>query len=130
MWASWCGNCKKELPILAELADIYRDQGLGLLLVSADTPDAYPAARALLNDLGIDRPAYYLAGSVAAFKRTVHPRWKGAIPATFLIDSEGKVRFFWNGPVAADELAPVVQRYLSGEVVDGELDVAARPVAP
>lgn len=126
LWASWCGSCKKELPLLMELDTVYRNHGIGLLLVSADEESALPAARSLLDELQIHRPAYFIAGSVADFKRTLYPRWKGGVPATFLIDATGKVRYFWNGPVLAEEVSPVVQGFLSGEAIDGESDVAAR----
>jgi protein-disulfide isomerase/peroxiredoxin/uncharacterized membrane protein len=35
-WASWCGPCKKEMPILNELYSRYKDQGLKVIGVTVD----------------------------------------------------------------------------------------------
>lgn len=128
LWASWCGSCKKELPMLQQVADAYGPHGLGLITVTADAPEALPKARQLLEGAGLKHEdRYYLAGRVSLFKRALDPRWKGAIPATFLLDGTGEVRYFWNGPVFADEIREVVQRYLAGETVDGMTDVTVGP---
>ncbi len=31
MWASWCGPCKREIPNLAEINNLYKDKGLTVL---------------------------------------------------------------------------------------------------
>jgi thiol-disulfide isomerase/thioredoxin len=38
-FATYCEPCKKEMPELARLYDAYKDQGLGVMLVSIDKPD-------------------------------------------------------------------------------------------
>lgn len=38
-FATYCEPCKKEMPELARLYDAYKDQGLGVLLVSIDKPE-------------------------------------------------------------------------------------------
>ena len=48
------------------------------------------------------------------------------IPAgPFLLDAAAKVRYFWNGPVLAHEITPIVQGLLAGEPTDGMTDYAA-----
>ena len=116
--------------MLAQVHQEYGAHGLGLVLISADEPHLLPAAREMLDQVGISKDAYYLAGRLSVFKRTVDPRWEGAVPATFLIDRKGRVRYFWNGPVMAEEISPVAQGFLLGEDIDGMSDFAAKPVAP
>jgi thiol-disulfide isomerase/thioredoxin len=38
-FATYCDPCKKEMPELARLYDTYKDQGLGIMLVSIDKGD-------------------------------------------------------------------------------------------
>lgn len=128
VWASWCGSCKRELPMMREVQKAYAEHGLGLVLVSVDdTVEGLKAARQLLDETGIKDHAYYLASRVSSFKAAIDPRWQGAIPSTFLLDSAGDVRYFWNGPVMADEISPIAQGFLSGENIDGMADLAAKP---
>ncbi len=38
-FATYCEPCKKEMPELSRLYDAYKDQGLGVMLVSIDKPE-------------------------------------------------------------------------------------------
>ena len=42
-FATYCDPCKKEMPELARLYDTYKDQGLGVMLVSIDKGDEQKA---------------------------------------------------------------------------------------
>jgi thiol-disulfide isomerase/thioredoxin len=120
LWASWCGSCKAEVPVLTDLIAGLEGSGLSLLLISADrSPDRAKAA-AFLRERNLPLPGYLLAGKVNAFIRAINPRWDGGIPATFLFDSEARLRFYWAGPVQAHEVLPVLQGFLAGEAIDGE----------
>lgn len=120
VWASWCGSCKAELPVLTELIAGLEDSGLSLLLISADPSTDRKKAAAFLAERGLPLPGYLLAGKVGAFKRALNPRWNGGIPATFLFDANARLRFYWAGPVQAHEVLPVLQGFLAGETIDGE----------
>ena len=125
VWASWCGSCKREIPMLLEVARGMEAEGVGLVLVSADDASSRPRAVELLREHGVPLPSHALGGKVNAFARALDPRWQGAIPATFLLDATAKVRYFWNGPVLAHEISPIVQGLLAGEPIDGMTDYAA-----
>ena len=126
VWASWCGSCKREIPMLLEVAHGMESEGVRLVLVTADEPKSRPRAIELLREHGVPLPSHALGGSVDSFARAIDPRWQGAIPATFLLDATGKARYFWNGPVLAHEIAPIVQGLLAGEAIDGMTDYTAK----
>ena len=49
VWATWCVPCREEFPDLMRLRREYRERGLRLVLVSADTDSQLPAARQFLT---------------------------------------------------------------------------------
>jgi thiol-disulfide isomerase/thioredoxin len=126
VWASWCGSCRDEVPMLLKLREAFAAEGVDFLFVSADEPEEWPKALKLMQDWGGPLPIFAVAGSMTPFKRALHPSWQGAIPATFLFDATFKRRYFWEGPVYDHEIAPIVQGFLAGDAIDGETRPALR----
>jgi len=129
-WASFCGSCKDEIPLLLEMQRAFSPRGIELLMITADEPADRPKALALLEQLGVTGESHYVHGGVGRFKRDIEPRWRGALPATVLIDPDGKVRHFWNGPVIDGELRPVLEGFLAGRMIDGVTNVAGSANSP
>jgi hypothetical protein len=42
------------------------------------------------------------------------------LPASFLFDGTGKLRYFWGGEAFEAELTPIVDGLLAGKPIDGE----------
>ena len=105
VWASWCGPCRQELPVLAEFSQRDRIPVYGLNY--KDQPDK---ARALLRVAG--NP--YRASAVDADGRVGMDFGIQGVPETFVIDGQGRVRFRHTGPVTAeiwrDQLLPVIRK--------------------
>lgn len=118
VWASWCDNCKKELPIILRVADDVRERGIGLMLVSADEPKERAKATSFLRQHGGGRPGFFIVGSMEPFKRALHPTWKGSVPSTFLLSNEGRLLHSWLGPVLERELRPVLESFLAGTLAE------------
>jgi peroxiredoxin len=89
-WASWCGPCKQEMPHLNRLYDKYRNAGFLLLAVNID--DDPRAADAAITRLGLKFPV--LLDSDKAVSKLYD---LGSMPATVLIDRDGRVRFLHKG---------------------------------
>ncbi|WP_070137336.1 TlpA disulfide reductase family protein [Crocinitomix algicola] len=87
-WASWCGPCRRENPNVVRVYNEYKDKGFEIFSVSLDKEkDAWQKA-IQADNLVWDNHVSDLNGwqSAAAVDYSVN-----AIPATFLIDENGKV---------------------------------------
>lgn len=89
-WATWCGPCRQEMPHLNKLYDKYRDSGFVLLGVNID--DNASKATDLAAKLGLKFPV--LLDTDKSVSRLYD---MGTMPATVLIDREGKVRHLHHG---------------------------------
>jgi hypothetical protein len=49
------------------------------------------------------------------------------LPATFLYDAAGKLRYFWGGPAYEHEILPVIEGFLAGKTIDGEATFGLAP---
>ncbi|HKP59817.1 MAG TPA: TlpA disulfide reductase family protein [Polyangiales bacterium] len=120
IWASWCGSCKAEVPMLLQLRQAFAAENLDFVFVSADETPDFPKAAELMRSWSAPLPALAVGGSMGEFKRAMHVNWKGAIPATFLFDDTAKLRHYWEGPILEHEISPILQGFLAGEAIDGE----------
>jgi thiol-disulfide isomerase/thioredoxin len=126
VWASWCGSCRDEIPMLLQVRDALPRDQLDFLFVSADEPAAYASAVEQMRALHGPLPTLAVAGSMRAFKDALRPDWRGAIPATFLFDATAKLRYFWEGPMVENEITPILQGFLLGQKIDGATRPALR----
>ena len=89
-WASWCGPCRQEMPQLNRLYDKYRSAGFVMLGVNID--DDPRAATNTAARWGVKFPVLLDADKAVSKRYDL-----GSMPATVLIDRDGKVRFLHRG---------------------------------
>jgi len=97
VWATWCQPCVEEFPDIMQLYKKYQDRGLKIIFVSADFANQTEAAEKFLKKQGVDFATYQKSGKDMAFINTLDERWSGALPATWIYDSKGNKRHFWEG---------------------------------
>ncbi|MBD9402172.1 DsbE family thiol:disulfide interchange protein [Comamonas sp. CMM02] len=104
VWASWCAPCRQELPILVEMSR--KDQ---VAIYGLNYKDQSSKAQALLRVAG--NP--YVGSAVDADGRVGMDFGIHAVPETFVIDAQGRVRYRHLGPVTQqvweEKIMPVVR---------------------
>ena len=91
-WASWCGPCKDETPLLQQASK--RWEGKDVVFVGVDVKDFRGDARAFLARYGVTYPNVYdgKGSTVGRYGVT-------GFPETYFVDAEGRVRHRIAGPV-------------------------------
>jgi thiol-disulfide isomerase/thioredoxin len=125
-WASWCGPCKTEMPMLLKMREVYAKRGIDVWFVSVDKSDQAEQARAVLDERGVSAPHYVVKGRLGYFKEALSPIWKGSLPSTFLFDGQGRVRYYWGAHVYENELTPLLDDFLAGKSIDGMANFKVR----
>ncbi|ARN72794.1 TlpA family protein disulfide reductase [Oceanicoccus sagamiensis] len=89
-WASWCGPCRQEMPLLDDLHNKYSKLGFTVLGVNVDKSQA--AADKILKDIPVTFPVLYDP------KGTVSQQYNvSAMPTTIIIDRNGNMRYSHKG---------------------------------
>ena len=105
-WASWCGPCKDETPLLQKGWE--RWQGKNVAFVGIDVKDFRSDARSFVRKFGVTYPNVYdgKGSTVGRYGVT-------GFPETYFIDPRGRVVFRIAGPVdEASELDDGIERAL------------------
>lgn len=100
LWATWCEPCRMELSELAKLHARHVAAGLVVLAVSVDRNQTGPQLQRFVERRKLPFRVWHDPEDVAsnAFSVTT-------LPATFLIDSNGEVRFAHMGAITANDEA-------------------------
>lgn len=95
-WASWCGPCLQEMPLLNDIYKKY--EPLGFTILGVNVEENNKNARAFLADRGVDFPILFDSrNSVSQLYDVV------AMPTTVMVDRDGNIRFLHKGYKGGDE---------------------------
>ena len=89
-WASWCGPCKEEMPVLEALHEKYSEQGLVIVGINIDNSrkkmekflEANPVTFRIVHDPKITIPQRYEPSTM---------------PTSYFIGRDGKLRYVHEG---------------------------------
>jgi peroxiredoxin len=95
-WASWCGPCRQEMPLLDSIYTKYKRMGFTLIGVNVE-PDS-KSANDWLKQTPVSFPILYDKESKVSRMYDVE-----GMPSTVIIDRAGKVRVLHRGYKPGDE---------------------------
>lgn len=94
LWATWCGPCRTETPYLQSVFEEHAEEGFEIVGISMDTRDAADDIAMFVDEYGVTYTILH------------DPRMLGmelyqvlGLPATFLIDRDGVLRWMRYGPI-------------------------------
>jgi peroxiredoxin len=106
-WATWCPPCQEETPVLRDVYEEYRDDGLELVAISVQETTAadvqrYAETYDLQYTIGFD--------ATSAVFRTYQAY---GLPTQLFVDREGIIRQVILGPVSRDQAESIIEPLLA-----------------
>ena len=107
-WATWCGPCRKEMPMLVDLQRAHESAGLQVIGIALD--DAQSVGN-FVKSFGISYPI--LTGSQDVFETSVaYGNAEGVLPYSVLIDKAGIVRWQYSGILKHEQITSLLSELL------------------
>ena len=95
-WASWCGPCREEMPLLNDLHNKY--EALGFTVLGVNVEEQAAPAIGFINKSPVDFPILFDS------KNSVSQAYKVvAMPTTIVVDRDGNIRYEHKGYKSGDE---------------------------
>lgn len=107
-WASWCGPCRQEMPLLEEIYNDYKKAGFILLGVNLDEE--------------VDDAKGFLSGVNVSFPVPLDPMGKvaeayenQAMPSSYFVDKNGQLAYLHKGyrPGEEEDYRKVIKKLLA-----------------
>lgn len=104
-WASWCGPCRRQTPIVDRVAKTFENQPVTVLGIASS--DREEAAQGFLEKQGVSYRSLYDEDNVASAAFGV-----SVLPTLVVIDKSGSVTWLASRLVSQGELEELVRKAL------------------
>ncbi len=110
IWATWCIPCREEFPALVKLQDKFKGK-IDLVAISTDEPeDIREKIIPFLEKVKINFRVYINNFKVKPeLIDFLEKEWNGALPATFIYDSKGVRKYFFQGGKSYEEFLALLE---------------------
>ena len=95
-WASWCGPCREEMPLLNALHNKY--EALGFTVVGVNVEEDVNGAKSFLQNFPVDFSVLLDNSNQVSKQYQVI-----AMPTTVVVDRDGNMRYLHKGYKSGDE---------------------------
>ncbi len=95
-WATWCGPCQQEMPLLDQMYKKYKPAGFTLIGVNVDKEA--PAVKELMARKPVSFPV--LLDPANQVSKAYHV---DEMPSSVIIDRKGEIRYIHRGYKPGDE---------------------------
>jgi peroxiredoxin len=102
-WGTWCPPCKKEMPYINNQYHQYKDKGVQVLTV--DIQESELAVNQFADRLKLDFPIM-----IDTDKEVMNTYGIDPLPATFLIDKNGKVVNYYTGALTEEKVREFMEK--------------------
>lgn len=99
VWATWCAPCRAEIPYLQSLYERHRSEGFEVIGVSVDAAGTEETIRGFQKDFEMQYPIW-----LDPDERVQTLYMALGVPASYLIDREGVLRWKHLGTVRPTDL--------------------------
>lgn len=106
-WATWCGPCRLEMPVIQDRFERYKDQGFTVLAVNFDEPE--DLVKAFGEELSLTFPLLLDPGGEVQQLYRVR-----GYPTTVMVDRDGMIRAVHIGVMTEGQVDGYLDRLLIG----------------
>ena len=101
-WATWCGPCRREMPLLEEIGPGTKAD---IAILAVNYGEAVETVSAYVNDKDVSLPVVLDPDLSLARTYLIY-----GMPTTFLVDAQGVVQAVHTGELTEDMLAQFVEK--------------------
>lgn len=123
-WATWCAPCKQEMPIFVKAQNTYAAFGVQVVAASADELSKRDAVIKFVREAGLNFPIWLGTTTEAMAQFGVGP----GIPATIVMDREGKIAAVFQSVVTEAELTRQIDALLAAQSASQKSELPTEPV--
>lgn len=110
-FATWCGPCMMEIPVLNQFQSDHSTEKIQLILVSLDNAKTMKKLPPLIKKMKIQAPVFLLnESSDYSWLPYIDQRWQGSIPATMVVNSKKNIKAFFETPLEKGQLEFYLKR--------------------